>query len=253
MDGQCSAVLVAPNAILTAAHCVQGTNPDGSGTGFPKDAYSPNHWVSMTNGPVIDGNAQWWDTQVASAWIHPDWILACQNGCPSAWSQAPSVTAPYAPDLAILVMTTNAPFGVAPVNIDLAALNPGDQVTVAGFGCEVSTSGPKPDPPRLKLGFTSVEDAFHVNDVSSVVADLDAFGNNYSVTPGRNGGGAVSLCPGDSGGPVFRGDVSENLLVGINANYTFDNPTGGVSVTNIHVRTVNAAIADWIASVLFGH
>ena len=74
---------------------------------------------------------------------------------------------------------------------------------------------------------------FHFHNI---ISKGHGFDNRYS-----------SLCPGDSGGPVFR-ESNHNEIVGINAYYSFKRDDRlGISYTNMHARL--SPISDWIEFV----
>jgi hypothetical protein len=90
--------------------------------------------------------------------------------------------------------------------------------------------------------FTSAADPTFVN-----------LGGSYFFTPGKNlVATAASLCPGDSGGPVYRTNRTAETIVGVNAYYSFKPPSEdgpGVSVTNWHTRLDSGArngVATWL-------
>ena len=63
---------------------------------------------------------------------------------------------------------------------------------------------------------------------------------SYAITPGKRGvRTSASLCPGDSGGPLYRTNGRADTIVGVNAYYSFapeaEDPKR-VSVTNWHTR-----------------
>ena len=51
---------------------------------------------------------------------------------------------------------------------------------------------------------------------------MDVLLQDFLLTPGRSLDSAeASLCPGDSGGPVYRDDRRGGTVVGINSYYSF--------------------------------
>ena len=129
--------------------------------------------------------------------------------------------------------------------VDLAAVEPGDKVVIMGYGCEAGLNGPKDySKQRLKLKRTvalgldsqSHEGSWVGKDLAGERAKRLEKG--YLFTPGQRGKTEeASLCPGDSGGPVYRDDGAENRIVGVNAYYSFRPDDGyDVSMTNWHTR-----------------
>jgi secreted trypsin-like serine protease len=58
----------------------------------------------------------------------------------------------------------------------------------------------------------------------------------YTEGPALHGNNVSALCPGDSGGPVFRKTTEGMVLVGINSSYTFPPGKAAVPATNWHSR-----------------
>jgi hypothetical protein len=66
---------------------------------------------------------------------------------------------------------------------------------------------------------------------------------------GNPGGGRGGLCFGDSGGPVFYGEFSSNVIVGVNSwLFGFNRQTCGG--TAFAFRTDTEAVIDWILAIV---
>lgn len=97
---------------------------------------------------------------------------------------------------------------------------------------------------RYKTGQTSVisqEFQLKKSDLMSKAREFNFFTKGQKFDPS-----APSLCPGDSGGPVYNLDGE---IVGVNAQYTFKpKDPSGVSYTNLHTKI--SAVADWLQNII---
>jgi hypothetical protein len=83
------------------------------------------------------------------------------------------------------------------------------------------------------------------------VSDPLGFSRNYYITAGVEGGGLASLCPGDSGGPLFKGGlVPYTSVLGINAYYFFPPDDAGISSVNVFARLDSPNASSFIASTM---
>jgi hypothetical protein len=104
--------------------------------------------------------------------------------------------------------------------------------------------------PHFKVATAGVLDSANAPPFYNLPKD-PAFAENYFATAGRQGGASASLCPGDSGGPVFKGPFAYGgMVVGINAYYTFSD-SSGVSVANVFARIATPAVIPWMKDVWF--
>jgi hypothetical protein len=163
-----------------------------------------------------------------------------------------------AADVALVVTRTEiGDVSVVPVvPVDLSPVRVGDPLTIAGFGCEQGAEVPDDRSAwRLTAQPTVAIDAEHaVHDGSSVGEDdVARVAASYVLTPGPAGGGAA-LCPGDSGGPLWRRGGAL-AVAGVNANFTFAPPSEepkGIAVTNWHTRLDDGSrfgVGSWLASL----
>lgn len=240
----CTAAKVAEKRLLTAAHCVI----DGS-TLDPR--YGPDKPVELTREPAKGFTSH----AVAKLHVHPKWVPACE----SAYCASSSVTATLdAADVAVIELADDLD-GVPIAPIDTAPLATREKVTVLGFGC---TNGVLAEDARTEVTLKFAETKIltpsrALHEGSPVEAtQLGQVSGIYAMTPGparvKNAGG---LCPGDSGGPLYKKQGDALVVVGVNANYTLrpgEKDLAGIPVTNWHTRLDDRSrlgVGAWLASV----
>jgi hypothetical protein len=227
--GNCTVTKVGPNLLLTAAHCVR----DSSGT--IQRAFEPNAVLQLRvrqkSGPEVDRVAT-----IVRTELHPQIAQLCRiRGCTSMASQ----DIRDAPDLAVIQVASGLA-NIPTAKIDTVEAKPGDAVNILGYGCTGSVNGPSDGLLRYRETVTSsVDVAIHQGSSlgSSNSAGKQTVEANYVITPGPQqavvGANSAGLCPGDSGGALYR--KGRNVVVGVNASYTFL-PNGDRPVTNWHAR-----------------
>lgn len=230
----CTAAKVGPRHFLTAAHCVHDYYDNSYSTGY--DAGSIFR-VTTVNGPDSLGDPSAYVTMtIAATHVFPAWTEACARRITEGGDCYVNVlTNPeYPPDLAVVVVNEDSP-AIPQATVDARPVTAGDPVVTMGYGCEIWGGS---TPTRLKLDELSAlpesslvhEGAFISPEAAPLVAASNVITRGYGADPN-----AASLCPGDSGGPLYRGATSELLVVGVNAYYSFG---GGASasLTNWHTR-----------------
>lgn len=259
----CTAAKVGPRHVLTAAHCVQ----DGKSRGIAA-AYAPGQRLRVTTkerssvpgqifwriGGFVEGTIE--RTEVPDAWLAA--LVAHGDAVHVLGADAP-------PDLALITLTEGSEAALLPIataTIDTTPVRPGDRLTIMGYGCEKGLEAGV-DLADLAVSALRLHDTRALEPekllhrgsfVGSLTTDR---GQNllgsYLFTPGKNLDPAeASLCPGDSGGPVYRTGELSDTLVGINAYYTFlptEEDRLKVSVTNWHTRVDGEsrfAVAAWL-------
>jgi V8-like Glu-specific endopeptidase len=274
IKGNCTAAKVGPRHILTAAHCV---------TGFAGAMFGQGATISITNSGGIgafaseagDGLQNFTVDHVS---IEPGWAAECMDGhCLSVYVSGKT---PTIADAALVVVREDlAPFPEAA--IDLSPLEPGEDVIVTGYGCEDAVGGLwNYANQRLRVAETTVVPFDTVIHPGSFIFPADKesgltalMSQLYGITPGPallgdagadadpDAATAGGLCPGDSGGPLYRRGAKP-VIVGINANYTFTSGSpfaidggtmfwGGSPVTNWHTHvdsTRGRRVGAWLAS-----
>lgn len=208
--GFCSATLIAPNTVLTAAHCFDEKNIKG--------LYGFN--VVFTN--------------------NYEMFLRDTSRKGLRWARHPkyNTTKNYDHDVAVAVFEGGLPEGYLPVAIDTnkGANYSRKNVYVYGYGRSQDYTGR----PGEDL-------AAHTGDLHRGVMQIDA---NYNRFPDRywlNSAIPVFICQGDSGGPQFFHEQGVLKIIGVNsAVYGRKLPNGQNSCKGTAQATKVAPFADWI-------
>lgn len=241
--GGCTGAKVGPRHFMLAAHCVVNYEANELQWWFQP---GNDVWISPDKSTQ---NATFRPLPIVQTYVPQSWFDTCTVPC------GVNVLNPsHPPDLAVVVVGVDTP-DIAQADVDLTPVLPGDPLVIMGYGCELGVGQPfGSDYARLKLEEVTAQPASALLHPGTYVASGDE-GNvaaSYVITPGaRNESSAASLCPGDSGGPLYRNDAGQKTLVGVNAYYTFQD-SDGVSVTNWHTRLDAASrygIGAWLENL----
>lgn len=241
----CTAAKVAPKKILTAAHCV--FDPAMASVRFPAGSK-----LSVSRDPV-NGFA---DHVVKEVHVHPSWVSACE----ATYCAASAVTALMdAADIAVVEFEDEIEY-VPSAEIDTTPLEPKTKVVILGFGCTTGVLV-RDDRANPTLAYATGEIAppsllDHPGSPIKTEAQHDVAAGNYALTYGpASYRQQAGICPGDSGGPLYRDDNGSLTIVGVNSNYTFfpdQQDKLGLPVSNWHTRLDGQSrqhIAQWLESV----
>ncbi|WP_437725574.1 trypsin-like serine protease [Sorangium sp. So ce861] len=245
----CTAAKVGPRHFLTAAHCV-----DDEFTATVHPAYGPGNTYSVTadNTPPL---SPYVNLTIQQTYIHPEWLEDCAAALALGASDcAVNVLNPgYTPDLAVVVVNELSPT-IPEAVVDGAPVAVGDPVVATGYGCEdPSGSGGG----LFKLQNLTASPSSVLNHPGSYVSGqaINDVAAAYVLTPGyASSTSNASLCPGDSGGPLYRQSSTSLVVVGVNAYYTFPSGWSGPapSQTNWHTRLDTGArypVTSWLQAL----
>lgn len=233
----CTAAKVGPRHILTAAHCVQSRSGN-EGRGTIQTTYRPGRSIRITNGKRLS-SASFFNRTVSSTQMHPSWVSACSGGCPNHQATLP----PFPADVALIRLTSDLPASIPTARIDARPVALNETMTILGYGCQTSLNRTDSTPRRLK--FERLRNQLPLNPFMS---------GEYIASPGLSQNSTeASLCPGDSGGPVYRGwGTTSRNIVGVNAYYFFVT-NNGISWQNLHTelsRNNPHNVAQWLRARL---
>jgi trypsin len=162
----CGGALVAPNKVLTAAHCAKGLTPSA---------------VRVVAGRTDLRKATGVTAQVTAIWVHPGFVS------PNQGEDVSLLTLDHQLDYATLAL---------PGPQDSKLYAPGTPATVLGWG-HTTPSG-KPSPLLLSAVVPVISDV-------ECAHYYESYRPSAMVCAGLTQGG-VDACQGDSGGPLVAGD-----------------------------------------------
>jgi V8-like Glu-specific endopeptidase len=245
--GGCTVTKVGEQVLLVAAHCVR--TPEGQ----IKDDFAKGQllFVSFRRPSAATGGQDEAKAtlQIARTVIHPRIAHYCQKQTCGQFSSDDRRDAPDVAIIQIISGLTDVPIA----KVDLTPAQPDDEVTMLGYGCTTNWSAGQGDG-KLRFKNTQLAPAtitIHPGGLApNEAAGLRSIEANDVFTKGTAGGGEAGLCPGDSGGALYRKNT--NLVVGVNSTATFLPGERLVPVTNWFARVDRNArwgTATWLQSM----
>ncbi|MEA5455535.1 trypsin-like serine protease [Sinomonas sp. JGH33] len=190
---RCSASLVSPTVLLTAAHCTDGVLGKTFVTFDSVIAEQPPSGLPAASDPRAGYSAADLAGRISgTAYTDPQYSHFTDQ---ANWNDVGVVVLDEAVSLPTYALAASG---------TLDALAPGDvpktTVTAVGYGVELGqpASGPQR---RVPVAYPMIRRSVDMR-VQSVAAQI--LTTHANVNPGRDTGG---ICSGDSGGPVFAGGV----------------------------------------------
>ena len=246
----CTATKIGPREFLTAAHCVTE-----AATGQPRPAFQPGGRIGVSNLTSPRKRADLVPLTVTALLLHPDYGAglarfaaykaeriahygredqeAQREAIQERVRVGPHFTDRF-PDIALVQVKEPTP-AIATAEVDCRPLAAGELVQLVGYGVGASrrSSGAEGEGPfgTRRWGETTV-------------IRVDAV--NFYTYGGLLRAGAVSLAPGDSGGPVLR----QGRVVGVHGTvYGLSRRDAGRSNMSVNLHALRGG-ADPLARVL---
>jgi hypothetical protein len=198
IQNTCTAVKVGPQKILTAAHCVDGQGGSELFDGGPLVFFTAN---AVTDDTAYDLAER---ATIETVRIHPSYDrlhhLSDQ------------------PDVAVITLAPGSTFDDIPsAVVDIDPIPVGTKLVLNGYGCPAIQPGGGNGDHVLRFG-TAKSVSIKTLGIGFDAERLSLIDQNFVVTAGSGlREGATSVCPGDSGGPVYRSGTAKLTVAGINS------------------------------------
>lgn len=248
----CSATLVAPDVLLTAAHCVTIDTPSGVLKRDPKIMTA--YFVRTESADQAPEKMPLEKIKIAAIEVHPDWKRMHSNEFTSALvdqliEEFPTsnegfrlqehirrweVVFDY--DLALVKLAKRAPEGFLIVSLpDKDALGAGCSSIISGFGRDAATFE---------------NETFGIRSGMSARVEPRGFGGGERFTmSGNPSAGVAAMCKGDSGGPLLEICDGRVNVLGVASKFNSDEVDCAKPATEfMYAKTFKSL--DWIKDTL---
>lgn len=241
----CTAAKVGPRHLLIAAHCMLAADEFSNTIGLSW-VVQPGARILITNRPEVDfATTELTPVTVAEAHVFPEFLAACEQD-PMTCNRVGGVSDGM-PDVGVIVVEEELA-GIPTARVDLRPVLVGEPLAIQGYGCRDSIHTQETYAQiELKHArtFAMPADGAAYRDVFRSLTPAqyrEQIAPSIVMTPGpvvaEDQGG---LCPGDSGGPLYRRQGRNDVVVGVNASYGFIIDETGqdivpVPLTNWHTR-----------------
>ena len=214
IKSQCSGILVSSDIVLTAAHCLNDSDPTDVIVGFTTDFlcdWSNNHMDRFLNG--------------SEKRIHPQYRSL--EGATTLDEQQSRIGF----DLALLKLRASAPWGTNPLGVALQKTDwPNESaIYLAGYGRLLDYRFPDNSDPMLRV--TDVKFAPEAQSIWNGLSDSKGYYRDMVFFDMRGGKGA---CSGDSGGPVLIYKNGNYLVAGTASFVAPQDCTGYVAYSELY-------------------
>jgi hypothetical protein len=169
------------------------------------------------------GKLQMSKIRIVSAKVHPriTEVCAAENGGDGCKGSSAAALRD-APDLALIKLAADIPnAAVTPISGTAAKVD--EYLIPVGFGCIDRIGGAYEDNARFGVAEVIAPGVVAHRGSGVSAAQATALSGVYVYTegPALNDKHLAGLCPGDSGGPLFRQSGNVVAVVGVSSSYTF--------------------------------